>query len=111
MLLLLCGFRHRKHPSEHYFTTSQVKLNFLINLNKKLILIIFLGTHNPLSVGIFFITYFTLACWTYGLSISSGIFIPALLSGAAWGRLVGIGLYHVSGGAVHILDPFHFFII
>ena len=57
------------------------------------------GTHNPLSVGLFFFTYFLLACWTYGLSISSGIFIPALLSGAAWGRLVGISLYRLSQGA------------
>ncbi|XP_046656068.1 H(+)/Cl(-) exchange transporter 7-like isoform X1 [Daphnia pulicaria] len=57
------------------------------------------GTHNPLSVGLFFITYFFLACWTYGLSISSGIFIPALLSGAAWGRLVGLGLYRITQGA------------
>lgn len=57
------------------------------------------GTHNPLSVGLFFITYVFLACWTYGLSISSGIFIPALLSGAAWGRLVGLGLYRLTEGA------------
>lgn len=29
---------------------------------------------------------------TTGLSVSAGMFIPALLSGAAWGRLVGIGM-------------------
>src|SRR5688572_17025536 len=49
-------------------------------------------THKPLSVGIFFLVYFFLSCWTYGLGIASGIFIPTLLMGAAWGRLLGISL-------------------
>ncbi|XP_046406212.1 H(+)/Cl(-) exchange transporter 7 [Ischnura elegans] len=50
------------------------------------------GSHKALSVGIFFSLYFLLSCWTYGLSVSSGLFIPTLLTGAAWGRLVGMGL-------------------
>jgi len=41
---------------------------------------------------IFFAFYFVLSCWTYGLSVSSGLFIPALLTGAAWGRVVGTGM-------------------
>ena len=40
----------------------------------------------------FTITYFFLACWTYGLAVSAGVFIPSLLIGAAWGRLIGIML-------------------
>lgn len=50
----------------------------------------FKGTYNPLTVGLFTLTYFFLACWTYGLSVSAGVFIPSLLIGAAWGRLCGI---------------------
>ena len=69
------------------------------------------GTHNPLSVGLFFVFYFFLACWTYGLSISSGIFIPALLSGAAWGRLVGLGLYRITDGAVSLKINFRWDLI
>ncbi|XP_069998850.1 H(+)/Cl(-) exchange transporter 7 isoform X2 [Penaeus vannamei] len=41
------------------------------------------------TLGVFFTCYFFLACWTYGLGIPSGLFIPTLLCGAAWGRLVG----------------------
>ncbi|XP_045599780.1 H(+)/Cl(-) exchange transporter 7 isoform X2 [Procambarus clarkii] len=41
------------------------------------------------TIGVFFACYFFLACWTYGLGIPSGLFIPTLLCGAAWGRLVG----------------------
>uniref|UniRef100_UPI0037E745F5 H(+)/Cl(-) exchange transporter 7 isoform X2 n=1 Tax=Semicossyphus pulcher TaxID=241346 RepID=UPI0037E745F5 len=48
------------------------------------------GTYNPLTLGLFTLTYFFLACWTYGLAVSAGVFIPSLLIGAAWGRLCGI---------------------
>eukprot|EP00064_Thunnus_orientalis_P016398 superscaffoldBa00003243_g16463 len=44
------------------------------------------GTYNPLTLGLFTLTYFFLACWTYGLAVSAGVFIPSLLIGAAWGR-------------------------
>ena len=47
------------------------------------------GSHHLSTLGIFFIIYFLLNCWTYGLSVSSGVFIPTLLTGAAWGRFIG----------------------
>ncbi|KAF6041128.1 hypothetical protein EB796_000564 [Bugula neritina] len=50
------------------------------------------GTYHPLTLGIFALLYFLLATWTYGLQVPSGLFIPLLLTGAAWGRLCGIGL-------------------
>ncbi|XP_022069279.1 H(+)/Cl(-) exchange transporter 7 isoform X1 [Acanthochromis polyacanthus] len=60
------------------------------------------GTYNPLTLGLFTLTYFFLACWTYGLAVSAGVFIPSLLIGAAWGRLFGILLASTSsGGAQH----------
>lgn len=45
------------------------------------------------TLAIFFITYFFLSVITYGLSISSGIFIPALLIGAVFGRMVALFSY------------------
>lgn len=39
---------------------------------------------------IFGIEYFLLTLWTFGISVPSGVFIPAILTGAAWGRLFGI---------------------
>ena len=50
------------------------------------------GAWNVRSLTIFVITYFFISCVTYGLSISSGLFIPGLMLGATWGRLIGIGL-------------------
>ncbi|KAK3600873.1 hypothetical protein CHS0354_019220 [Potamilus streckersoni] len=50
------------------------------------------GTYRPLTLALYCVAYFIMACWTYGLCIPSGLFIPGLLLGAAWGRLFGIGL-------------------
>ena len=37
----------------------------------------------------FFVPYILVACLTCGLSIPAGMFVPSLLSGAAFGRLIG----------------------
>ena len=48
-----------------------------------------------MTLGLFASLYFLLAVWTYGLSVSSGVFIPSLLTGAAWGRLVGMAVIYL----------------
>lgn len=48
------------------------------------------GSFRIPTVLSFTVVYFFLATWTYGLSVPSGLFIPSLLTGAAWGRLVAI---------------------
>ena len=53
------------------------------------------GSYTVLTLSLFATLYFLLSCLTYGLSVSSGVFIPALLSGAAWGRLVGMAAMYV----------------
>uniref|UniRef100_A0A452V7S8 Chloride channel protein n=1 Tax=Ursus maritimus TaxID=29073 RepID=A0A452V7S8_URSMA len=55
------------------------------------------GSYNPMTLGLFTLVYFFLACWTYGLTVSAGVFIPSLLIGAAWGRLFGISLSYLTG--------------
>ena len=53
------------------------------------------GSHQLSTLGVFFIIYFFLNCWTYGLSVSSGVFIPTLLTGAAWGRFIGTAMLNL----------------
>eukprot|EP00658_Telonema_sp_P-2_P015418 TRINITY_DN15928_c0_g2_i3.p1 TRINITY_DN15928_c0_g2~~TRINITY_DN15928_c0_g2_i3.p1 ORF type:complete len:719 (+),score=167.46 TRINITY_DN15928_c0_g2_i3:204-2360(+) len=53
--------------------------------------------HNPEKVNMgtlfcFFSIYFILACWTYGIGVPSGLFVPSLIIGAAYGRFVGQAL-------------------
>ncbi|XP_025423930.1 H(+)/Cl(-) exchange transporter 7-like isoform X2 [Sipha flava] len=44
------------------------------------------------TLAYFAVSFYFLTIWTYGLSVSAGIFIPCLATGAAWGRLIGIGV-------------------
>ncbi|XP_076451298.1 H(+)/Cl(-) exchange transporter 6-like [Babylonia areolata] len=55
------------------------------------------GTFSIPSLGIFFICFFLLACWTYGVAVPSGLFVPSLLCGAAYGRFVASILETVFG--------------
>jgi chloride channel 7 len=48
------------------------------------------GTYAHGTLAIFAFLYFLLGTWTYGLSVPSGLFIPCLLCGAAWGRMIGM---------------------
>lgn len=53
------------------------------------------------SIGTLFVyllVYFLLSVVTYGLSISSGIFIPALLIGAVFGRIVALCTFNLIPG-------------
>ena len=55
------------------------------------------GVFSLLSLGIFFILFFIMACWTYGASVPSGLFVPCILCGAAYGRFVATLLYNHFG--------------
>lgn len=49
-----------------------------------------INTHNLQTLAVFGPAYWLLSCFTYGLAISNGLFIPCLLIGAVWGRCIGI---------------------
>ncbi|XP_070812041.1 H(+)/Cl(-) exchange transporter 6 [Pituophis catenifer annectens] len=67
------------------------------------------GTFSPVTLSLFFLLYFLLSCWTYGISVPSGLFVPSLLCGASYGRLVAnllesyIGLDHVYSGTFALI--------
>jgi len=52
---------------------------------------------SPFDTGplaLFFVIMAVTTCWTYGLGVPSGLFVPSLLSGAAMGRLIGQSISH-----------------
>lgn len=49
----------------------------------------------------FTLVYYFLACVTFGLNVSLGIFIPTGLVGAAWGRLVAMIIFYIFPEAVN----------
>lgn len=77
-----CGEGEYNVMGALWFNTPEASLRNLFHSDKK--------TWSPLSLVIFIVIYYFLSCWTYGLSVSSGLFIPTLLVGAAWGRLIGV---------------------
>ncbi|XP_075233875.1 H(+)/Cl(-) exchange transporter 7-like isoform X2 [Lycorma delicatula] len=62
------------------------------------------GSQNIQTLLLFVTAYYLLAVTTYGLSVSLGLFIPSLLVGAAWGRIIGITLEIIFPDACWI-DP------
>ncbi|KAL6724706.1 hypothetical protein Aduo_019570 [Ancylostoma duodenale] len=63
-----------------------------------------INSFRPWTLLIFSIEYYLLTLWTFGLSVPAGVFIPAILTGAAWGRLFGIGVGRVFP-AITGIDP------
>ncbi|XP_018426778.1 PREDICTED: chloride transport protein 6 [Nanorana parkeri] len=67
------------------------------------------GTFSPITLSFFCSIYFLLSCWTYGISVPSGLFVPSLLCGAAFGRLVAnllksyLGLTHIYSGTFALI--------
>ena len=49
---------------------------------------IYAGAFTLPTLLILFIFYFFIACWTYGAGVPSGLFIPCLMIGAAYGRFM-----------------------
>lgn len=47
------------------------------------------GMYSIVTLVAFFICFYLLATWTYGLYVPSGLFVPVILIGAAMGRLFG----------------------
>lgn len=47
------------------------------------------STFSSAALFLFFIPYLAMACLTYGTAVPAGMFVPSLLSGAAFGRLLG----------------------
>ncbi|KAF4385750.1 hypothetical protein F8388_010306 [Cannabis sativa] len=67
------------------------------------------GEYNAISLLIFFVLYCVLGLITFGIAVPSGLFLPIILMGSAYGRLLGMamgshtsidqGLYAVLGAA------------
>ena len=56
------------------------------------------------ALFVFWFPYICMACWTYGIAIPSGLFVPSLLSGDALGRLFGHILHKLDGDSGTFAD-------
>jgi chloride channel 7 len=65
------------------------------------------------TLAVFSLVYFILFCLTQGIAVPAGVFVPSILAGAAYGRLIGQLLYKwgpFQNSAWHI-DPGTFALI
>uniref|UniRef100_A0A7C8Z5I1 Chloride channel protein n=1 Tax=Opuntia streptacantha TaxID=393608 RepID=A0A7C8Z5I1_OPUST len=94
-------------PPDHYNDLASL----FLNTNDDAIRNLFSSTREfqlP-SLFIFFVTVFALGIITYGIAVPAGLFIPVILAGSVYGRLVGrlfhsvsaldIGLFSLLGAA------------
>lgn len=83
-----------------FFTTSEKAIRNLFHSE---------GVIGFRTLSIFFVVYISLACLTYGIAVPSGLFVPAILSGCALGRLLGLALklalpsYHIDPGVFALM--------
>lgn len=103
------NFKQFNCPDGHYndlatllFTTNDDAVRNIFSSNA-------LKEFQPASLLIFFVLYCILGLFTFGIAVPSGLFLPIILMGSAYGRLLGIamgsytkidqGLYAVLGAA------------
>ncbi|KUF99602.1 hypothetical protein AM588_10009871 [Phytophthora nicotianae] len=61
------------------------------------------ASFTPFSLCMFFVVFYIFACWTYGIAVPSGLFVPSLLAGAAYGRIC-VMIVHYLGFPVGAQD-------
>ncbi|CAH8671705.1 unnamed protein product [Schistosoma haematobium] len=91
-LKMMCADNEFNSISSLLFSTPECSLRTLLHDPPM--------TYSISVLSIFVLVYYFLACITYGLSVPAGLFIPSLLIGAGWGRIIG----HL----MHTIDPVHF---
>jgi H+/Cl- antiporter ClcA len=62
------------------------------------------NTFNSSVLLAFFASYISMACWCAGSAVPAGMFVPSLLSGAAFGRLVGHLFHRLDRTRGHFAD-------
>lgn len=83
------------------FNSNEHTINNLLNVGNAELL-------NMMSVFIFFLFYTFGAAYTAGCGLSSGMFVPMIVIGAAYGRLVGLAvryMYGVDENGTNSIDP------
>ena len=48
--------------------------------------------YTPGSLVTFLVLFYSLSLLTYGIALPSGLFVPGILCGAAYGRLMGLAI-------------------
>ncbi|KAM0064104.1 putative CBS domain, chloride channel, voltage gated, chloride channel, core [Helianthus debilis subsp. tardiflorus] len=83
-------------PPGHYNDLASLLLNTNDDTIRSLFSSINANEFHTTTLLVFFISMYALGIITYGIAIPSGLFIPVILAGASYGRLVGTLLASIS---------------
>lgn len=83
-----------------FFTTQELAIKQLLHNE---------GEFSFSTLAVFTCIYFALFCWTQGIAAPVGVFVPAILTGASYGRLVGQLLNNI--GSAWRINPGTFALI
>ncbi|KAK6945536.1 LOW QUALITY PROTEIN: Chloride channel, voltage gated, partial [Dillenia turbinata] len=87
------NYRNFQCPPGHYNDLASILLNTNDDAIRSLLTP---GISSSLRFSVFFVFVYCLGIFTYGIAIPSGLFIPVILVGASYGRLVGTFLGTIS---------------
>lgn len=62
------------------------------------------STFSSGALFLFFAPYIAMACLTYGIAVPAGMFVPSLMAGAAFGRLIGHLLHRIDNASGTFAD-------
>lgn len=105
------GFKFLKLQLDRFSMIRQVNYLFNYFWDLKYFFILTFAKHfseslDATTLVYFAISFYLLTIWTYGLSVSAGLFIPCLATGAAWGRLIGLGVQCIFPNVVRLINIF-----
>ena len=85
-LQLFCEDHQYSAMASLWFNTPEAAIRQLFHTDR--------GQYEMGSLVSFGSAYLLIACITYGIAVPSGLFVPCILTGAAWGRFLGTVIAH-----------------
>lgn len=93
---MFCEENEYSAAAEFWFQTPEDVVRSLLHYDK--------NAHSILTLFLYSISYYLMAIFTTGMAVSLGIFIPSVLIGAAFGRLMGLCiLYLIPSSSMYIV--------
>eukprot|EP00249_Psilotum_nudum_P021324 c28067_g1_i1 orf=414-1721(-) len=91
------NFKQFACPSKEYNDLASLFFNTNDDVIRNLLSINTPNEFHAVSLLIFLVSSYVLALITYGTAVPSGLFIPVIISGATYGRLVGMFMRSLNG--------------
>eukprot|EP00850_Spirogloea_muscicola_P013190 SM000088S23731 [mRNA] locus=s88:359105:362896:- [translate_table: standard] len=92
------NFKNFYCPPGHYNELATLLFNTNDDAIRNLFSTGTFAEFNYFHLSIFMVTFYLLAVVTYGIAVPSGLFVPAIMCGATYGRIAGMAMVGFFGG-------------